>query len=382
MQGGCPFAFSAATSGTTPADGAAVPEMPVCPMGFGSRKRSKTAQSALTCTRCDALFFDPVKTECQHYFCRACIQPCTDCLICGADIGTLTPEPKLEELVDLFMELCGDAPAFEAALAARTAAESKTGTPGEESGISASETGENGITMQEQPDVQRGSTHVSDKDDEARANYLLECALRSMAGGNMAAAAARFGRCRAALERSASAAGDAPWSEDASCRLGDICGSQGICEQRLGNFDAAEACFKNSITFLKKCPAPSAQVAHALAVSHNKLGDLHFLRSDLVQARCNYRDALDIRQRTFDVPSKGGENDADVTAVLSLITSMLKVADVEEALDSHEAASQCLTRAGDMLASVSGCIAPGSPEEAKHQTLLDFWLKSMAALEA
>lgn len=43
-----------------------------------------------------------------------------------------------------------------------------------------------------------------------------------------------------------------------------------------------------------------------MAVSHNKLGDLHFLRGDLVQARCSYRDALDIRQRTFDVQSEGG----------------------------------------------------------------------------
>lgn len=59
-------------------------------------------------------------------------------------------------------------------------------------------------------------------------DYLLEWALRSMAGGNMAAAAARFGWSRDALQRSASAAGDAPWSEDTSCRLGDICGSQ-VC---------------------------------------------------------------------------------------------------------------------------------------------------------
>ena len=57
---------------------------------------------------------------------------------------------------------------------------------------------------------------------------MLECALRSMAGGNMVAAATRFGRCRDALERSASAAGGDSWSEDTCCRLGDICGSQ-VC---------------------------------------------------------------------------------------------------------------------------------------------------------
>lgn len=53
-----------------------------------------------------------------------------------------------------------------------------------------------------------------------------------------------------------------------------------------------------------------------------------------------------------------------------------------QALDSHEAASQCLARAGEMLASVPSSIVPGSGEEAKHQSLLEFWLKSMAALEA
>lgn len=63
------------------------------------------------------------------------------------------------------MELCGDMPAFEAAVAARIAAESKTGTPGGENCISASGTGENGVTMQDQPDMQRGSAHGSDKDD-------------------------------------------------------------------------------------------------------------------------------------------------------------------------------------------------------------------------
>jgi hypothetical protein len=50
----------------------------------------------VTLYRCDALFFDPVKMDCQHYFCRACIEPCSDCLMCGADIHKRTPEPKLE----------------------------------------------------------------------------------------------------------------------------------------------------------------------------------------------------------------------------------------------------------------------------------------------
>ena len=65
--------------------------------------------------------------------------------------------------MDLFIELCGDAPAFEAAVAARTAAESKSGSPLQKNGIGASRTGENGNRVQEQLDVQMGNTLISDK---------------------------------------------------------------------------------------------------------------------------------------------------------------------------------------------------------------------------
>ena len=55
---------------------------------------------------------------------------------------------------------------------------------------------------------------------------------------------------------------------------------------------------------------------------------------------------------------------------------------VLQALGSHEAASECLTNSDNILVSVSGSIAPGSVEEAKHRSLQDFWLKSKAAVEA
>ena len=59
-----------------------------------------------------------------------------------------------------------------------------------------------------------------------------------------------------------------------------------------------------------------SQVAHAVAVSHNKLGDLHFLRGDLVQARCSYHVALNIRQRAFDkIQSEGGANTQDLLLI-------------------------------------------------------------------
>ena len=48
-----------------------------------------------------------------------------------------------------------------------------------------------------------------------------------------------------------------------------------------------------------------AQVVHALAVSNNKLGDLHYSRQELELARSSYCDALAIRQQAYDVQAQG-----------------------------------------------------------------------------
>lgn len=53
--------------------------------------------------------------------------------------------------------------------------------------------------------------------------YLLDAALRSMAGGNMCAALARFGRGRAMLTHQAEEAG---YNAKLCCQLGDVCGAQ------------------------------------------------------------------------------------------------------------------------------------------------------------
>ncbi|KAK9843699.1 hypothetical protein WJX81_002909 [Elliptochloris bilobata] len=67
-------------------------------MGFSSW--AKDTLSALHCARCRGLYYDAVRTSCGHYFCRACIQPFSDCLLCGADIASLEAEPRLQGLVD------------------------------------------------------------------------------------------------------------------------------------------------------------------------------------------------------------------------------------------------------------------------------------------
>lgn len=46
--------------------------------------------------RCRGLYYDAVRTSCGHFFCAACIQPFSDCLVCGADIASREPEPRLQ----------------------------------------------------------------------------------------------------------------------------------------------------------------------------------------------------------------------------------------------------------------------------------------------
>ena len=53
--------------------------------------------------------------------------------------------------------------------------------------------------------------------------FLLNAALRSMAGGNVAAARQRFGLCKQELVAQAEAQGHTP---ELCCQLGDVCGSQ------------------------------------------------------------------------------------------------------------------------------------------------------------
>jgi hypothetical protein len=55
------------------------------------------------------------------------------------------------------------------------------------------------------------------------AAFILDAALKSMAGGNLRAAEARFGRCRAMLKQQAESEG---CSAELCCQLGDVCGAQ------------------------------------------------------------------------------------------------------------------------------------------------------------
>lgn len=51
-----------------------------------------------------------------------------------------------------------------------------------------------------------------------------------------------------------------------------------------------------------------------------------------------------------------------------------------QALGEHAAASKCHAQAGDILVAISGSIAPGSAEEAKHRSLQEFLVRATAPI--
>ena len=67
------------------------------------------------------------------------------------------------------------------------------------------------------------------------------------------------------------------------------------------------------------------QVAQALAVSMNKLGDQRYLSGDLQKAKQHYTEALITRQGSC-CPSEP----ASVETQLGVVTSLLKVLDIEQ----------------------------------------------------
>ena len=78
-------------------------------------------------------------------------------------------------------------------------------------------------------------------------------------------------------------------------------------------------------THMSYAESPSLQIAQALAVSMNKLGDQRYLSGDLHGAKQHYLEALRTRQGCCS-PSKP----ASVESHLGVATSLLKVLDIEQ----------------------------------------------------
>lgn len=135
-----------------------------------------------------------------------------------------------------------------------------------------------------------------------------------------------------------------------ACQLGAVCGSQADCHKRLGDLPAAQAKYQQSAAYLAPHAAADQEVAHALSVTTNKLGDLMYVQGDLARALACYQDALEARRRLAEgaVPEQVSERRADLAA------SHIKVADAHAALGQVEPARRSFEAAGELLAGIGG----------------------------
>jgi len=195
-----------------------------CPLGFGAGNQAKL--DPLNCMLCRALYFDAVRTQCGHVFCRACVEKGESCAICGADCRPLQSDDDMQGTVDKYVEV--------------HSRDHKLTAGGN-------------VAPQDQD--------VAEKHPQAtRAAFFLQIGLRSLAGGNFHAAAARLEACHDALQSQASEeAAEGP--EGLAVRLGAVCGSQGDCALRLDDGTGAARKYEEALRHLDSCASPSSEVS-------------------------------------------------------------------------------------------------------------------------
>ncbi len=129
-----------------------------------------------------------------------------------------------------------------------------------------------------------------------------------------------------------------------------MCGSQGDCHRRLGDLLAAQAKYQASAAYLQPHAAADPEVAHALSVTTNKLGDLLYVQGDLARALGYYQDALGARRKLAEGAAleQRAERQADLAA------SHIKVADAHAALGEVEHARSSFEAARALLQGIGG----------------------------
>lgn len=330
--GTCPFGFGAAAAAPQAAGSSAGaasnadPTGPVaepaaapgkCPYGFGQASNGPKL-SELHCVLCRSLLFEAVTTNCGHIFCGSCAGRFSDCPVCGADIIEMKPNTELQGRVDQVLAAHADK-----------------------------------MTVWELEGGRAQEGDAASNLDRDRATFFLHLGLRSLAGGNTAAAADRLGR--AAQELSAALQGSS--GADAAqlrCKLGSVRGSQGDCHRRLGSTQAAQRCYVDSIDLLREPAAAGlAEAAHALSVSLNKLGDLHYSAGHWAQAQQLYTEALQLRRQAWQQQAVDGGGSGAVQRALDVAVSLTKLADVQQqGGGGKDSAAALLEEAHQMAAAI------------------------------
>ncbi|KAK9813209.1 hypothetical protein WJX72_010640 [[Myrmecia] bisecta] len=276
----------------------------------------------LQCARCHALYYDCVKLSCGDRFCRFCIAPSQDCVLCGADIKVRESDKETQSLVDAYIE-----------------AHSNEHTVQEVDGKAVVKTDELPVS---------GASK--------KAAFFLQQGLRAFAGGNHPSALTRLSLCKEELLKNVAEGG---YNTELCCQLGAVCGSQGDCCRYLGQPDAAASCYQESVRHLKESGETNLEVAHALSVSLNKLGDLQHWCGDLAAARTYYAEGLQVRRDAVGSAAAGDESLASLK--LDLAVSLTKVADAEQALDKQDAAHKLFKEALELVVSIKDAMVEAPP---------------------
>eukprot|EP00803_Ostreobium_quekettii_P005416 evm.model.scf_298.5 EVM.evm.TU.scf_298.5 scf_298:23621-26085(+) len=267
----------------------------VCPLGFGTSQGPKF--SSLHCPLCKCLFHECVRLAvCGHRYCRFCASRCRDCPTCGADVQGIEDDAEMQGLVDKYID---------AHCVNHTIWELESGEPVDK---------HRGLKVDDPTGLQRCS-----------ATFFLQLGLRSYMSGNYVAARQRLLRCKAELHKLMQK-GSQESSVDVAlwCQLGAVCGVLGDCSRRCGDSEAAAHHYLDSVNHLKQAEG-NDEATRELAVSLNKLGDLHFYGNDVQAAREKYAEALDVRR-------KQQQKSHSDEQVLEIAVSLTKVADADQVM--------------------------------------------------
>ncbi|GBG74642.1 hypothetical protein CBR_g19049 [Chara braunii] len=386
---------SGAGSGTDA--GTAAGPSPRCPLGYDAGGGFRIGP--LSCVICRALLYDSFRcVPCRHVYCRVCISRFSDCPLCGADIERLEPDAEMQSLIDKFIDGHGRArprhrqtvvgldPATVDAEIAAAASTAAAACPRKACGADVASSSPGSM-----------KDDVGGLDGVGGEGYLLRQAMLAFVGQNYESARSRLLLCLEDAQAelaSTSTTADGDWdrSTERICHVGAVLGSLGDACRMMGDDEGALRHYEESVKVLSRAapPAPGAngdededcdsEVVHALAVSHNKVGDLHYRANDLDMAAASYREGLRVRKEAANrfhrrgrilhaaargsiPPSDGGTGSSagregggqDFSAltppslVVDIAVSLAKVADVARAQGNEAAALRGFREAKDIV---------------------------------
>ncbi|CAI5471413.1 unnamed protein product [Closterium sp. Yama58-4] len=326
------------------------------------------AVGPMSCVLCKALLFDPARCDpCKHVYCRECIARFTDCPLCGCDVKALLPDEALAHAVDAFISahvLHRPVPAPLPPVPAphsessHNAPEAAAAGGADSSGTDASAAADSAAAAAAEREAEAARVEVEalDLDKASPGSFLFLHAMRAMQHGNLPSARARFAlsasSLKAFLSMPSAAAATATAAHADAARGGERAVQEGQQQglERPGGGDSDRGAVED-------------ELHHALCVTLNKLGDLHYRSDRVPEALALYQQALARRQhalaRTEAGTHAGGLKGAvreTASKALDVAVSTAKVADAQQALGEEESAREGFSRALRLVQGVKGTL--------------------------